>query len=363
MRIGSGSYLSSRREGHNANNRHHHERFTSSQSRERQRIASHYFNLNEKLEWQNPCGGNHVPPDPNWQPPKPTLSDEIAALENVKKHIEPALQDIENQIREEELADPLGRWSKHEENYSFLPALNDTQNSQGASESTPRVKRRPQQWHRDIQVFIGAFQYLHKQQLLVDNDSNNGTDTSKMLFDLMTNAKSLLCEIEILVNNTAHNLRKPRGRTEMGNILKFEVKNPSSTSRYLDRRFTNEKYKQYVSELLHVVTRRFERKKLNHHLQSIGEPLVGKSASRQRNHRRKNNNRLGLSNESSRRRKGNQSNMRNSESNQRIRGNNSKNRENRPHNKRQRLNTGIRRQKKLNMTTSTTTPPRIFTML
>lgn len=41
----------------------------------------------------------------------------------VKKHIEPALQDIENQIREEELADPLERWIKHEENYSFLPTL------------------------------------------------------------------------------------------------------------------------------------------------------------------------------------------------------------------------------------------------
>lgn len=80
MRIGNSGGISARREGH----RHHHERFSSSQSRERQRIASQYFGMQEKLEWQNPCGGNHVPPDPNWQPPKPTLSDEIAALENVR---------------------------------------------------------------------------------------------------------------------------------------------------------------------------------------------------------------------------------------------------------------------------------------
>lgn len=248
---------------------------------------------------------------------------------------------------------------------------NNTQpQSQGASDtSIPHVKRRPQLWHRDIQVFIGAFKYLYKQQLSADNDSNNGTDTSKMLFDLMTNAKSLLCEIEILVNNTAHNLRKPRGRTEMGNILKFEVKNPSSTSRYLDRRFTNEKYKQYVSELLHVVTRRFERKKLNHHLQSIGEPPI-RSGSRQRIHRRRNN-RLGLSNDSNRnRRKGMNNNSANNNSknrvpisgeSQKVRGNNSRDREGRPNNKKHNKDSSNnRRQRKISTTTRTTIPPRIF---
>lgn len=81
MRIGSNNVdISGRREGP----RHHHERFSSSQSRERQRIASQYFGVHEKPEWQNPCGGNHVPPDPNWRPPTPTLADEIAALENVR---------------------------------------------------------------------------------------------------------------------------------------------------------------------------------------------------------------------------------------------------------------------------------------
>lgn len=246
---------------------------------------------------------------------------------------------------------------------------NNTQpQSQGASDtSLPHVKRRPQLWHRDIQVFIGAFQYLYKQQLSADNDSNNGTDTSKMLFDLMTNAKSLLCEIEILVNNTAHNLRKPRGRTEMGNILKFEVKNPSSTSRYLDRRFTNEKYKQYVSELLHVVTRRYERRRLNQKLQANGESPI-RSGSRQRINNRRRNNRL--SNESNRNRRRGMNNNNNSNKNrmsisnesQRVRGNNSRNREGRPHNKKHnkgQANVNVRRQQR-KMTTTTGTPPSVF---
>lgn len=184
-----------------------------------------------------------------------------------------------------------------------------------------------------------------------------------MLFELMTNAKSLLCEIEILVNNTAHNLRKPRGRTEMGNILKFEVKSPSSTSRYLDRRFTNEKYHQYVSELLHVVTRRYERKKLNYHLQSIGEPPI-RSGSRQRINRRRNNNNR-LSNESNRnRRKGVNNASKNrvpiSNESQRNNRNNSRNRD-RPHKKHnnRNQNNGNRRQKRI-QTTTTTQTPRIF---
>lgn len=152
--------------------------------------------------------------------------------------------------------------------------------------SQPHVKRRPQLWHRDIQIYIAALQYLAKKQLNADIDSNNGTDNHKNLEDLMTNARSLLCEIEILVNNTAGNLRKPRGRTEMGNILKFEVKNPTSTSRYLDRRFTKEKYLRYVSGLLHVVTRRIDRKKLNATLQQQGLPINNNSKRRNRKQNR-----------------------------------------------------------------------------
>lgn len=215
-------------------------------------------------------------------------------------------------------------------------------------------------WHRDIQIFIAAFQYLYKKQVAIDQEINNVSENSKKLYDLMLNAKSLLCEIEILVNNTAHPLRKPFSRVEMGNVLKFEVENPTDTLRYLDRRFTNEMYKQYVSGLLHVVTKRFNRKQRNQKLQESGEPQPSRSTSKQRINQRRNNR---LSNESRNRRRGqlnnsSTSNSRNrlltSNESQKVRGNNSKNRERRPqHNNRKQnknQNNGHRRQRKITTT-------------
>lgn len=131
---------------------------------------------------------------------------------------------------------------------------------QVSSASAPHIKRRPQLWHRDLQVFVAAFQYLHKKQMPEVIDVNNGTSASVQLLDLMDSAKSLLCEIETIINATTGNLRKPRSRIEMGNILKYNVSsNVSSSTHFLDREFTKQKYFQYVSDLYRLLERKIQR--------------------------------------------------------------------------------------------------------
>lgn len=128
------------------------------------------------------------------------------------------------------------------------------------SASVPHIKRRPQLWHRDLQVYVAAFQYLHKKQLPEVIDINNGTTASEQLNLLLLSAKSLLCEIETIINATTANLRKPRSRIEMGNILRYNVSsNVSSSTHFLDREFTKQKYFQYVSDLYKLLERKIER--------------------------------------------------------------------------------------------------------
>lgn len=149
------------------------------------------------------------------------------------------------------------------------------------SASVSHIKRKPQVWHRDLQVYVAAFQYLHKQQLVDDADANNGTTKSDQLQNLMSHARGLLCEMENTINSTDGKLRKPRGRIQMAQKLNFI--DDSYSHKVLDLEFTIERFYQYVADLDALLERRVLRlSKLQDHLDNSLK-LSGLSKERKQN--------------------------------------------------------------------------------
>lgn len=137
---------------------------------------------------------------------------------------------------------------------------NHTPKSEEASASVPRLKHKPQMWHRDIQVYVAAFQYLLKKETPFWKGVNNGTTAIERLGNISISAKEVLCEIEQLINMTTGNLREPRTRDEITKLWKFHVPSAVEAQPHtLDREFTIHKFSVYVTDLKRVLTRRRKR--------------------------------------------------------------------------------------------------------
>lgn len=127
-----------------------------------------------------------------------------------------------------------------------------------STSGSSHMKRKPQLWHRDLQVYVAAFQYLTKLQEINDKAVNNGTTKSDQLNNLLDSAVALLCDMENTINSTTANLRKPRGRIQMAQKLDYNQTAPYY-HKVLDVEFTIQKFYQYVTDLDGLLERRVHR--------------------------------------------------------------------------------------------------------
>lgn len=115
-------------------------------------------------------------------------------------------------------------------------------------------------WHRDTQVYVGAFQYLANKQNRSDRRHNLGNAKSTELIQLMGFARTVLCEIETAINNTNMKMPDVYTRIEMNDTLNFRSdgrSGPDGEVDELDIKFAKVRF----DELLYNLNRTLKMKR------------------------------------------------------------------------------------------------------
>ncbi|KAI8126871.1 hypothetical protein CVS40_3205 [Lucilia cuprina] len=217
----------------------------------------HITMQSQTINWYNPCGGIHkMAEKPVKRKRPPPIKKELRKLQN-------ATVKYYNFIKENLHAINIGnmkQWDSAAENYSFLPKLN--------TNSSISLRH----WHRQMQIYVAAFEYLHRAQLHFDYlKDNQKSPFAKELNLLMINARTILCNIEHAINNTTTRKRATNidslfiNRTRMENILNFATNikyvsplrwhdirtdDKSWTVNVLDLRFAKSHYYVFLRKLM-----------------------------------------------------------------------------------------------------------------
>ncbi|KAJ6639187.1 hypothetical protein Bhyg_11927 [Pseudolycoriella hygida] len=189
-----------------------------------------------KMEWANSCGVETVKdPDASIKVANQTRSQfriDREVLSTLKESLASLLNRICEPVPNAIDISDISDWFKYNSTYSFLPVINATVRNLGLP------KR-----HREIQIYVGAFQALAKKQRRFDSFQNEGNARTVEINNYLTLSKNLLCEVETAINKSKLHLPKTIRRDSMNRLLKF--RNNNSIGRYgegqideLDNKFT-----------------------------------------------------------------------------------------------------------------------------
>ncbi|KAM7348805.1 uncharacterized protein ACRADG_007993 isoform 2-T2 [Cochliomyia hominivorax] len=149
-----------------------------------------YYNSimqSQAISWYNPCGGILMMNEKTMKRKRPPpIKKELRKL---KKTVVKNYDTNRDTLYVINIQD-MKQWDMGEK-YSFLPKLN--------TNSSISLRR----WHRNMQIYVAAFEYLYRAQLYFDylRDSQE-SPLARELNYLRKDARNILCNIEHAINNT-----------------------------------------------------------------------------------------------------------------------------------------------------------------
>jgi len=116
-----------------------------------------------------------------------------------------------------------------------------------------------QKWHTNVQIYVGAFEYLEYKQNRFDERKNDGNSLSEEFKILLKESKYLLCEIEAAINRTSSNMPTVFTRQVMEKKLKFRNNNKTfhdlNSTDNIDTMFAKVRFLEYINGLQQILSK------------------------------------------------------------------------------------------------------------